>query len=193
MNSVLLSIITVGVPVFGVLLFFGMQNGSWPLSAGGALLTAGFCILLYRRYRLTFIGVTASTVEERGYWGTRTSFVRSDVATVVLATTYSRSSPEPLPQLVIRDSDGIRILRMRGNFWSVEAMRSVISAMDVTPILPAEVMSSEEFFTRFPGAAYWFERRPVLAWLAIAGVLAVGVIVVFAILHIIGLQNMATK
>ena len=191
LNNTLLSIITVGVPVLGVLFIFGLQNGSWPLAVGGALLTAGLCLILYRRYRLTFIGVTSSTIEERGYWGARTSFRRADVATVVLATIYSRGSPEPLPQLVVRDSAGTRILRMRGNFWSVEAMRSVIATMDVTPILPAEVMSSDEFFTRFPGAAYWFERRPLLAWLAIGGMLVVGIVIVVVILHIIGLQNLA--
>jgi hypothetical protein len=186
-RNALWSILLISVPVFGVLIFFGLTNGTWTIAVVGLV----FCLLLgliaYLLYRATYIGITDTAIDERGFWGARSSILRSEIASVVLANTYGLGSTEVVAQLVVRDAGGSRILRMRGSFWSVEAMRSAIAVIDVSPVVPPEPLSAKEFFARFPGSAYWFERRPILAIVGLIGMLLVGAGIIFAIMRIAGL------
>lgn len=186
-RNTLLSILLVTVTVFGVLLFLGLRNGSWPIAAAGGVLTLLLTAIGYVRYRLTFVGITTATIEERRYCGGRTSFPRSDVASIVLADVYSNSSPDSSPQLIVRNSAGRRILRMRGAFWSIEAMNSLVSSLDIEPYRPAAAMSTAEFFRRFPGTAYWFENRPALTGAAVIGVLVAAAAAALGIMWVLGL------
>jgi hypothetical protein len=187
MRTTVLSVLLITVPVFAVLFFLGLRNGSWPLAVAGMTLTLALCAVGMVLFRATFIGVTATTIEERGFWGSRMTSARSAIASVALASVYSRGLPEPENDLIVRDSVGGRLLRMRGSYWSTEAMRSVISALDVTPALPAEVMTRTEFFASFPGAAYWFERRRWLFWTIVACVIVVGAGLVLELVSLAGL------
>lgn len=162
--TALVSILLVALALFGVLFFLGLRTGAWPLAVVGMSLTLVLCWVGLARFRATFIAVTPSAIVERGYWGTQSTALRSEVASIVLVSVESRGVPEPVYQLIVRDSNGARLLRMRGAYWTVEAMRSVIAALDVTPTLPAEVMTREEFFSTHPGAAYWYERQRWLYW-----------------------------
>jgi hypothetical protein len=186
LRGVVWSILLVTVPVLGVLFFLGLGNGSWPIALAGFVLSAGLCLIGYSLYRSTFIGVTTTTIEERGFWGGTTSARRADVASIVLAKTYTAAAPDPVPQLIVRSTEGSRMLRMRGIYWTLDDMRSVVVALDASPSLPIETMTTEEFFTRYPGSAYWFERRPLFRVLvAIAG-FAVGAAAILGIMRLLG-------
>ncbi len=187
MRTTAISILLVAVPVFGVLFFLGLHNGSWPLAIAGMALTLALCVIGAVLFRATFIGVTATTIEERGFWGSRITSPRVAVASVALASVYSRGLPEPVNELVVRDSEGRRLLRMRGSYWSIDAMRSVITALDVTPSVPSEVMTRTEFFASFPGAAYWFERYRWAFWTLVAIVAIVGAGLVLELVRLAGL------
>jgi hypothetical protein len=187
MRTTVISVLLVSVPVFGVLFFLGLRNGSWPLAVAGMVLTLAVCAIGMMLFRATFIGVTATSIEERGFWGSRITSPRAAVASVALVSVYSRGLPEPVNDLIVRDSHGVRLLRMRGAYWSIEAMRSVITSLDVTPSLPAEVMTRAEFFTSFPGAAYWFERNRWLFWAIVACVAIVGAGLLLELVRLAGL------
>jgi hypothetical protein len=182
----LVSILLVAIPVFGVLIWLGRSNGSWIIAVVGALASLMLCLIAYILFRLTFIGVTAKTIEERGYWGTRTSVPRADVTSVVLAQIYTTASPDPISQLIVRDVAGERMLRMRGSFWTIEAMQAAIAAIDIAPVTPSGAMSSSQFFAHYPGAAYWYERHPVAAIVILVAGLAVVTAAVLTILQLAG-------
>jgi hypothetical protein len=185
-RSIIMSVMFVSITVFGVLFFLGMRNGSWPVAIIGLAASLLVCALGYALHRSTFIGITHTTIEERGFFGRRNSIPKTDVASVVFAHTYTNASPESVPQLVITDAKGERLLRMRGAFWTLESMRSVIASVDVPATSHRETMSMREFFARYPTAAYWFENRPALLTVATVGILcAVGAIVLLLV-HLVG-------
>jgi hypothetical protein len=190
-RNIILSVLFISIPVFGVLFFLGLRNGSWPVAVVGEAISLLICALGYALHRATYIGITDSTIEERGFLGLRTSVPKADVANIVFAHTYTNASPEAVPQLVITDAHGNRLLRMRGVFWTLESMRSVIASMDVPATSHHEAMSVREFFTRYPGAAYWFENRPVLVTIATIGILAAVGAVVLLLVHLVGAPPMS--
>ena len=185
-RNAILSILFVSIPVFGVLFFLGLHNGSWPVAVVGEIVSLALCGLGYALHRSTYIGITHTTIEERGFFGARSSVAKAEVASVVLANTYTNASPESVPQLVITDSNGDRLLRMRGVYWTADAMRSVIASIDVPAVSHRESMSMREFFTRYPSAAYWFENRPVLLTVATIGILAAVGAVVLLLVTLVG-------
>ncbi|MES2171368.1 MAG: hypothetical protein V4479_11705 [Actinomycetota bacterium] len=181
------STLLIAIPVFGALFFLGLHNGTWALPIAGMALTLAVCVIGFALFRATFIGVTATTIEERGFWGGRITSPRSAIASVALASVYSWGLSEPTNQLIVRDSRGSRLLRMRGGYWSIDAMRSVIASLDVTPTLPSEAMSRKEFFDSFPGAAYWFERNRWLFWALVALLAIIGALLVLELVRLAGL------
>ena len=190
-RNAILCVLFVSIPVFGVLFFLGLRNGSWPVAVVGEAVSLAICALGYALHRSTFIGITHTTIEERGFFGLRSRVHKTDVANVVFANTYTNASPESVPQLVITDAKGGRLLRMRGIFWTVDAMRSVVASIDVPAVSHRESMSTREFFTRYPTAAYWFENRPVVATLATIGILAAVGAAVLLLVNLVGAPPMA--
>jgi len=186
-RSVGVSVLLVAVPVFGVLTFLGAHNGTWRIGALGALLTLAVCVFAYLRYRRTSITVTALHIEERGFWGRHHSFARTDAASVDLVHSYSPTSPDPAPQLIARDAGGRCLLRMRGAFWTAEAMHEVADHLEPIVAVHSEAMTAKEFHQRFPGAAYWFEDRPLVMGVIIGVITIIVLAVIFALSAFVGL------
>ena len=182
----ILTAVIVPLPIFAALLFFGLANGSWAI----ALIGEGLCMLLgwlgFLLFRGTYVAVTTTSIVEKGFFGRTTSAPLSEVESVVLARTYSGSTVDTLPQLIVRDSSGVRLLRLRGIFWTEESMRAVVDSIGGAAELPSEAMTSAEFFERYSGSAYWFENRPLVAGIAIAVLLAGCVGVVLGLMHLLG-------
>ena len=187
LRSVGFSVLLVAGPVFGVLTFLGVHNGAWEVGAVGALVTLFACLFVYHRYRHTSISVTELCIEERGFWGRRNTFARSAAASVDLVHTFSPASPDPSPQLIVRDSDDRCLLRMRGAFWSIDAMREVAAYLEPVAAVHEEAMSATEFHERYPDAAYWIENRPIVRGALIAAATAVALALIFALSVFVGL------
>jgi hypothetical protein len=133
------------------------------------------------------VEVSATHVTERGFFGKTTHTPLSAARSVVLAFTYGGSSNEALPQLLILDASGRRILRLRGLFWSEASMRELAAAVGIPLSLAPEPITSAQFFDLYSGVAYWFENRPTLAIVGILIVLAACVATVFGLMRILGL------
>jgi len=180
-RTVGVSVLLVAVPVFGVLTFLGVHNGTWRIGTIGALVTLAACIFIFIRYRHTSITVTDRSIEERGFWGGHNAFARTDATAVDLVHTYSPSVPEPAPQLLVLGADDRCLLRMRGVFWTAEAMHEVAAYLDPVMRVNDEAMTALEFYERYPGAAYWIEHRPIMRGIAIAALAAVVLALIFVL------------
>ena len=181
------SVLLVAVPVFGVLTFLGVHNGSWWIGAVGAAITLLACLFIYLRFRRTSIVVTDLAIEERGFWGGRNSFARADAAAVDLVHTVTPTSHEPTPQLIVRGADDRCLLRMRGAFWTADAMREVAGYLEPVAAAHQEPLTAAEFHTRYPDAAYWIEHRPIMRGAAIAALAVVVLALIFAMSAFVGL------
>ncbi|WP_394771008.1 hypothetical protein [Lacisediminihabitans sp.] len=186
-RSGLLILLIVPLPIFGSLALLSTQNGPWPYAAIGEALCLLLCSLGFALFRRVFVGVTSISIEERGLLGRHTSHPTADVATIVLAHTFGASSADTLPQLIVRNRAGTRILRMRGLFWTEDSMLAVANAIGEEVQVEKEPMSTAEFFARYPGSAYWFENRRGLTIAALAVALLVCVGVVLGLMRLLGL------
>jgi hypothetical protein len=177
-RSGLLVLLIVPLPIFGVLIFEGATSGSWPIGVGGELVCLLLCVFSVVRFRATFVEVNSTSIVERGFFGGRTHSNLSDIGDMVIAQTYSNSTADTLPQLIARDHQGKRVLRLRGVFWTEESMRAITTAAGLPFEELAEPLTSAEFFRRFPGAAYWFENRRevVVAAVAVISIVCVGIV-----------------
>jgi uncharacterized membrane protein len=189
LGNVGMSVLLVVIPVFGVLTFLGIHNGKWRIGAVGALVTLVACIFVFVRYRSTAITVTDTAIEERGFWGGHSSFLRTDAASLDLVHTYAPGSPEPAPQLLVLDSDQRCLLRMRGAFWTSESMDDIASHLESLTVVRHEAMTAAEFLRRYPNAGYWFEKHPLAMGALVAALAVVTLTVIFALSTLVGMPG----
>ena len=151
------------LPVFAVLYFLTIPDGAWIVvlatQVATVVLLAVAAILLFR----TGIWVDQKGITERGFFGTMISVPVEAIGSIVVVHTYHGGSADTIPQLFVCDHEGNQLIRLRGQFWSVENMDVIRNDLDVPVVELNESVSPRELLEKYPGLLYWFERRPVLA------------------------------
>ena len=176
------------VPAFAAFYFLTIPNGPW-----GLVLLANLIVLAMFAYSLVSysrlaVWVSAESVAERGFFGITRRYAASELGPTVLLNMYHGGAVETMPQLFICDPEGNQLIRLRGQFWPLSAMQTVVSTLEV-PITEIErPMSKSELHARYPGLLYWFERHPVLAAAVFAGILVVSGALIYLILALAGVR-----
>jgi hypothetical protein len=155
-----------GIPLFGVLYWLSLAQGNWLRVLVVQAIYTGFFALIAVRHFGAHVEVTSTTVTKQALF-VRTTLSRADVASSYLVDTHTSNSPELLPQLVLLDAQGGRLMRMRGTFWSRDDMVRVAEAIGAPLTVQTEPMTLKEFYALRPGTAYWYEGK---LWLAIVGI-----------------------
>ena len=166
LRSTIYAAIAAGVPLFGVLYWLSLSQGSWPRVVIVQVIYMGFFAIIAVRHFGAFVEVTSTTVTKQALF-VRTTLSRADVASSYLVDTHTSNSPELLPQLLLSDAKGTRLMRMRGTFWSRDDMLRVAEAIGAPLTVEPEPMTPKEFYALRPGIAYWYEGK---LWLAIVGI-----------------------
>jgi hypothetical protein len=176
--SGILVLVIVPLPIVATLITLGLSSGSWRISviAEGVVLVL-FVVGLFL-LRTTYVMISASHFTERGFLGRVITTPISEVRSMVIAHTFRTSSSETLPQLIVRNGRGERLLRMRGVFWTEESMREAAAAIGVPLEEPPEPLTSRQFFEQYAGSAYWFENRRGLTTglVVLVGLACVGIV-----------------
>jgi len=155
-------------PVFGVLYVIVLPDGHVLAVVAthiAAVLLASAGAIGYFRSAI-WIGPDSSMVTERGFFGRLGSFDKSESASILRAEVYSSDGTESRPQLVVLSADNRRLLRMRGQYWTLEHMNLVAEAIDVPVYNLPETVSIGELRSDYPHTLYLLERRPLLVVVA---------------------------
>lgn len=155
-----MTLIVVPLPLIGVLVFLRLPEGALPAAAAAALVCLAIGFWTLNLFKGTSIGVTADAIEEVGFFGQKTVSLKEDIGSVALVHTYYGELAETHPQLIVRNRDNQRMLRMRGTFWTEESMRIIAGELGAVIEEPTAPMTARQLFSRYPGTAYWFEDRP---------------------------------
>ena len=161
-STALVSLVLGMIPVFGVLYWFGVQHGSWPIVLIVHLVLIAGCLVAMFRQLSVFSAVSGSELTGRGIFSPLERVPLDRVSTVTIVPTYVGQAPEPVTQLLVRDAAGHRLFRMRGNFWNPGDLNAIAAALPVQTSVVKEPISLREFYRLYPGSAYWFENRPVM-------------------------------
>jgi hypothetical protein len=173
------------VPSSVGLYFLAIPAGTWPLVALAQALFVAVYLLALRAYLRVGIWVSPTHVVEQGFF-TKTRFEKGQLGEAIFVNTFHGGWIDTVPQLFLCDHDGKQVLRMRGQFWAPESMRTVASTLEIPFTDIDRDVSTAELHEAYPGLLYWFERRPALA-IALAVVLALAI--VFAIYVVLRVLN----
>ncbi|CAN5200524.1 hypothetical protein BH11ACT3_BH11ACT3_13190 [soil metagenome] len=179
LTSAFLSILLGMIPVFGVLYWFAIDRGTWPLVLVVHVIVVIASAASLLRQLTVHSAVTSTELVGRGIFSPLIRVSLTKIATVHLIATYSGSSPDTVTQLLVSDEEGHRLFRMRGNFWHRGDLEAIAAALPVPATVLKEPMSMDEFFRTYPGSAYWFEHRPLLR-VGVFAVIVVGALAVTA-------------
>jgi len=178
LTTAFVSIVLAMIPVFGVLYWFSIEHGSWALVFVVHLAITIACLATLWRQLTVFTAVTDTELVGNGIFSPTVRIPLSAIASVLVVPTYIGQSPDPVLQLLVRDSSGARLYRMRGSFWTPDDLKAVANALPVAATFVEEPISIREFYRTYPGSAYWFQNKPAL-WVVVF-VLGVALIVAVA-------------
>lgn len=156
----LTAVLALTTPVFAVLYWLTIPDGDWKYVLSAHVLVVLGTILGVYAFLSATITIQPDGVRERGFFG-GTRFVRSaDVGSILMVRLYDGSTLDTLPQLFITGHDGRVLIRMRGQFWSVDDMELVAEEFDVPVTRPEDFLTMTQLRRRSPELLYWFERMP---------------------------------
>ena len=181
----LLSVSAFVLPIVIVLLTLTVPDGPWQLVVGMWV----FASILFAIASWAFFGVGVwvgeDGIAERGFFGRLEFFRRDEIARIMIAHTFHNNGAATLPQLFLCDPNDKKLIRLRGQFWSLESMQVISDTLD----LPMQILSSSELHeinAEYPDLLYWFERRPWFAAALFTGLIITVGAFVFAVLVLTG-------
>jgi hypothetical protein len=175
------------VPIFGVLFFLTVPYGPWITVLVIAIIIIAAYVTAVMLYRRVGVWVSASGVTERGYFGRENHLDIDQIGSIVVVETYHGGGVETTTQLFVVDKAERNAIRMRGQFWSLEAMNVVQDTLKVPTKQLGESLSTRELLAQYPDLLYWFERRPVVAVLAFTASIVVAGVALFLGLDMLGI------
>jgi hypothetical protein len=188
--STLVSTLAIVVPVSALFFWFAIPRGQgiFVVIALVTAVVAAFVVLL-RQLTVDTV-LTATELRGRGIFSPMVRVPLDSIASVVIVPTYVGQAPDPILQMLVRDTAGRRLFRLRGNFWHPGDLRKVANALPVATTSVAEPMTLPEFFAAYPGSAYWFENRPWVTVALFAVVIAICVGIAVGVMQLLDMPIM---
>lgn len=173
MVTALVSIVLVLTPVSAVLYWFAIPRGvgAW-VGVAQVAVVVGSLVVLARQFTVDTV-VDGTELRGRGIFSPLVRVPLARIARVDIVPVYVGQSHEPVEQLLVRDAEGRRLFRLRGQYWHPGDLQRVAAALPVPTRIAPVPMSPHEFYRDYPGSAYWFEDRPWLVGAIVAVVVAV--------------------
>lgn len=191
LRTATLTFLATSVPLAILLSWYAVPRGQGLVVVAAQGIAVAAFLAVGARQLTVHTEVTATELRGSGIFSPLERVPLERIASVDLVPTFVGSGAERITQLLVRDADGARLFRMRGNFWPPGALERVAAALPVEPRVARETVSMREFFHAYPGSAYWFENRPVLVGTLIAGAAAVGISVLLVVMNALGMPVMA--
>ena len=187
LTTAFVSVVLAMIPVFGVLYWFSFEHDSWLVVFIVHLIIVALAGVTLMRQLTVFSAVTATQLIGRGIFSPLIRVPLTDIASVDLIETYIGQAPDTATQLLVRDADGRRLFRMRGNFYHDGDLQRIAAALPVKAQAITEPIAIGEFFRTYPGSAYWFEHRPVLRAVVFAVALGAALVIAAWVMTILGM------
>jgi hypothetical protein len=159
------------IPVFAAIFWFSIPRGTWPRVFVALLVVSAVYVTLSFLLSRVSIRIAHDCVSEHGFFSTN-RVPSKRIESVLILTTYRGQSLETVRQLFLLDTNGEALLRMRGQFWSVDSIEAMANAFDVPVHRADEPMTRAELRRDHAAILYWFERWPWLGAAVTAGTIA---------------------
>ncbi len=186
-----MTFLATSVPLSALLYWYAIPRGQGLVVVVVHAISVAGLLAVGARQLSVHTEVTATELRGSGIFSPLERVPLARIARVDLVSTFVGSGAERTTQLLVRDSGGARLFRMRGNYWPPGTLERVAAALPVDVASTRETVTMREFFRAYPGSAYWFENRPWLVALLVAGGAAVGISMLVVAMHALGMPIMA--
>lgn len=156
-----LGVLALCAPIFAVLFWVMIPAGTWLWVATAQLVTMLALVLALLGANRAYVSVGPAGFSERDILGHIRTIDAAEVASVILMNLYRSDTLDTQPQLFAVGHGGELLLRMRGQFWSEEAMETVADELGAPVLRVADPLTLVELNRWQPGLVHWFERRHV--------------------------------
>lgn len=154
----ILSVVALTTPVFAVLYWLTIGQGSWPIVLTLHVLVLVCTLFAALGYFFTVIQVTSNGLRERGFFGHISKIPFESIGSVLTLEAYLDTSLDTQLQLFVCGRDDKLLLRMRGQFWTRDDMERLASLLDVPHLTLDHSVTLGELRRTRPELLYWFER-----------------------------------
>lgn len=152
---------------------------------------AGFLAIIvgatYLWIHRAHVVVTPTEIGKAGVLARAKMRARSDIGTVLLATTLDQGDApgRRYKNLFILDHTGRQIMRLRDVFWETQDIERLVERLGITPVESEGVVSTRQLLKDHPNAARGLERHPFLyVGLIVVGFFGVIFVVVFLVMGV---------
>jgi hypothetical protein len=159
------------IPVFTAVFWFAIPRGTWPRVFVALLVVSAVYAIASFLFSRVSIRLAHDRVVDRGFFTTN-RVASKRIESVLIVTVYRGQSLETVPQLFLLDTNGDALLRMPGQFWSVDSIETVASAFDVPVRRIEEPLTRAELRRDHASLLHWFERWPWVGMAVVAGTIA---------------------
>lgn len=169
--GVLTFVITI-VPLFAVLYWYTAALDIWRVLLVIQLLIFIGCAAAFFRQRRVFTAVSDTVLSGNGIFSATSTVPLDDIERIVLVEVYRNHPNETTTQFLAVGELNRCLFRMRGQFWNDADLLAVAAATGKPVQREKTAITEDEFFTDYPGSAYWFEKRKRASVAIIAALLA---------------------
>ena len=156
------------IPVFAAVFWFSIPRGTWPrVLVALAVVIAVYALASFLLSRVS-MSIARDGVIERGFFFTN-RVPSKRIESVLILNSYRGNSLDTVLQLFLLDTNGMPLLRMRGQFWARDSIETMADAFDVPVRRVDEPVSAAVLRRDYWPLLYWFERWPWLGALVLAG------------------------
>ena len=173
-RTVALTSVALVTPLFAVLYFLTVPNGTWPVVLAEHVIVMLACAFATIRLRRARVWVAGRGIAMRNALGLRRTLDREQIGQLLLVQTYRGQTLDTQPQLFVVTGEGRTAMRLRGSLWSRESMRRLAQELDIPLTKIHEAMTHGELRRTHPHLLPWLERRRVALALTMVAVAAVG-------------------
>ncbi|MCS5723976.1 hypothetical protein N1028_13030 [Herbiconiux sp. CPCC 203407] len=170
------------LPVFAAMLWFSLPRGTWLRVA----IAFAFVLALYLAGSALLRGVSIRLgpdgLVERGFFRRQSRIPAKRIAAAVVIDVYRGVTAETDRQLFLVDTTGELLVRMRGEFWTNEAIETVAAAFEVPVRRAPDPITATQLRHDHADLLFWFERWPWAGRLTIAGVIALLALILIALM-----------
>ncbi|GAA1703698.1 hypothetical protein GCM10009792_24820 [Microcella alkalica] len=168
--------------VLGAPLLLTVPNGNGPVVIAAAGVVVVLCVIGVLDFARAAITITEGELVKRAFLTPPFRVPLDRIESVHVLEVYPSGTTRSVPQLLALSAEGERLFRMRGQFWTRNAIDQVAEATKAVVIRSDEPLTQKEFHDQWQQAAYWYENRPVLAAAGFTGAVVVAAAIVYGML-----------
>ena len=172
----------IAVPVFAAMIWFGIPRGTLArVLVMIAVISALYLVAIYLLSRVRIV-IEPDGITENGFFLHNRRIAVKRIESILLVEVYRGQSLETATQVFVLDASGELLLRMRGQFWSPEAVDALTTAYGVAVRTADDPLTRGQLRSDHPELVYWFERWPWVRVLCLVGAISALSLVLIALM-----------